>query len=368
MGFDRSVLNVIEQLNQTVLQPETWPVALANAVSLLGGDHAILFTNRESAAAIPFGVYAGLSEQDIERFASPVAKRLCQPMEQLLIPGTVTSSADCFSDPEFERSEFYNEIIRPANGFYSLSFQEERPDLAFHFSICRPRGLGTFTTDEAHELEILLPHMTVALQLRQRLQISEYRSRGLAEALSGLDEGAIILDRSNRPLIVNARAARILEQGDGLSFASGRLRASTDALTDKLCDAIAVAGASTTKEGQRLHLPRLAPRLPLLLNVIPVWRLQAHESGLGAPSVLIFIREPDIRPDIDRTALEDIFRLTPRESEIAALLADGASAGVIATKLDLTVGTVRFNLKRVFRKTGTHSQTALVALARSFSR
>jgi len=101
--------------------------------------------------------------------------------------------------------------------------------------------------------------VTIALQLHQRLQISEYKSRGLAEALSGLDEGAIILDRSNRPLVVNARAARILEEGDGLSLAAGSLRASTDALTNKLCDAIAVAGASTTREGKPLYLPMTTP-------------------------------------------------------------------------------------------------------------
>ena len=124
-----------------------------------------------------------------------------------MIPGTVTSSADLSSDPEFERTEFYNEIVRPANGFYSVSVQQERPSLTFSFSICRARRLGAFTTNEAHKLKILLPHVTIALQLRQRLQISEYKSRGLAEALSGLDEGAIILDRSNRPLIINARAA-----------------------------------------------------------------------------------------------------------------------------------------------------------------
>ena len=47
MGFDRSVLNVVEQLNQTVLEPETWPVALASAVTLLRGDHAALYTNQE---------------------------------------------------------------------------------------------------------------------------------------------------------------------------------------------------------------------------------------------------------------------------------------------------------------------------------
>lgn len=86
------------------------------------------------------------------------------------------------------------------------------------------------------------------------------------------------------------------------------------------------------------------------------------------PRVLILIKEADAQSDIDRVALEDIFRLTRRESETAALLAEGASAQEIASRLELTVGTVRFNIKRIFQKTGTHSQTALVLLVRHFSR
>jgi DNA-binding CsgD family transcriptional regulator len=217
-------------------------------------------------------------------------------------------------------------------------------------------------------LEVLLPHMTFALQLRHRMQIGEYQSRGFSEALGRMNEGAIVLDRSNRLLIVNPRAARILEQGDGLSFAAGQLRASTKASSAKLHEVIAAASVSTANESQPLYLPRPSPQLPLLLSVVPIWRLQTEEPGAGAPSVLIFIREPDAQRPIDRTALEDVFRLTPRESEIAALLADGATARMIATRLDLTIGTVRFNLKRIFRKTDTHSQAALVALIRNFNR
>jgi len=368
MGNRRPILNAIEQLSQTVLEPATWPVALDAAVNLLGGDHAVLFTNKQSAMTLPFGVSAGLDARDIERFVSPLAMRLMAPLEQMLIPGVVTSSTDLYSDPEFEQAELYNEIVRPTNGFYSTSVQQDRTDLAFHLSICRSRNRGAFTAREARRLVMLLPHMTIALDLRQRLQISEHRSRGLTEALNGLNEGAIVLDGSSRPLIVNARAERILQRGDGLALGSGRLRASIDALTVKLSDAIALANATATTTNRQIYLPRLPPRLPLLLTVIPIWRLQVQPPGLGMPRVLILIKEPDARSDVDRIALEDIFRLTRRESETAALLADGASAREIASKLNLTVGTVRFNIKRIFQKTGTHSQTELVVLVRQFGR
>jgi DNA-binding CsgD family transcriptional regulator/PAS domain-containing protein len=368
MDLERATLDVIEQLSQTVLQPETWAAALASAIALVNGDHAILLTNRASAMTNPFAVAAGLSDRDIARFASPAARHMVEPLERRLVPGQVISSTEYFSDLSFEDTEFYNEIVRPANGFHAVTVQQEQPDLAFHFSACRARNARAFTSDEAHRVAVLLPHITVALQLRSRMQINGYRSRGLSEALDRLTEGAIVLDRSGRPLIVNARASRVLEHGDGLAFAFGRLRAATQALTARLHQAIAATAAASAGESQSLNLPRSNLQLPLMLTLTPIWRLQSDEPGSGAPSVLIFIRQPDARPDLDRESLEDIFRLTSRESEIAALLADGATARMIATRLELTIGTVRFNLKRIFQKTGTNSQSSLAALLRTFAR
>jgi DNA-binding CsgD family transcriptional regulator/PAS domain-containing protein len=368
MEINKPILNAIEQFSQTVLEPGAWPAALDAAVRLLGGDHAVLVANHQSTAMLPFSAFAGLDARDRERFVSPLAMRLVVPFEKLLIPGVVSSPTDWFSDPEFERSEFYNEILRPANGYYSATVRHDLENLTFHLSICRSRRGGAFTANETQQLDVLLPHVTAALDLRRRLDVSEHQARGFAQALHSLTEGVIVLDGAGRPIIVNARAEKILQQGDGLAFGSGRLRASLGALTSKLLDAIAVASASETTTNQQIYLPRLPPRLPLLLTVIPISQLRAEQPGLGMPRVLILVKEPDARSEVDRVALEDIFRLTPRESEIAALLADGASAREIAGRLELTVGTVRFNIKRIFQKTATHSQTALVVLVRQFSR
>jgi DNA-binding CsgD family transcriptional regulator len=100
---------------------------------------------------------------------------------------------------------------------------------------------------------------------------------------------------------------------------------------------------------------------------MPVARISPAEGG-RMPCVVIFITEPDASPVIDSEALADSYRLTRREAEIATLLAGGANIETIAVRLSLAVGTVRFNLKRVFEKTGARSQAAVVALARGFSR
>jgi DNA-binding CsgD family transcriptional regulator len=85
------------------------------------------------------------------------------------------------------------------------------------------------------------------------------------------------------------------------------------------------------------------------------------------PHVAIFITEPDAAPTIDRPAVAEAFKLTPRETDVAVLLAGGFGPDEIAIRLKLGIGTVRHHLKRVFDKSGTHSQAALVALIRGFA-
>jgi DNA-binding CsgD family transcriptional regulator len=121
-------------------------------------------------------------------------------------------------------------------------------------------------------------------------------------------------------------------------------------------------------EGRRLRLERPSKRPPLLLTLLPIWRLGATLPGGGTPArVAIFIKELDAPPAIDQLAVAEAFRLTRRECEIAVLLADGHDPARIAAMLQVSVDTVRYHLKRVFYKTGLHSQAALAALIRSFA-
>ena len=73
----------------------------------------------------------------------------------------------------------------------------------------------------------------------------------------------------------------------------------------------------------RLRLLRPSRRPPLLLSFYPVCRLDAATASIPRPSVGIFVSEPDVCPPVDREALADAFRLTPREAAVADLLASG---------------------------------------------
>ena len=138
---------------------------------------------------------------------------------------------------------------------------------------------------------------------------------------------------------------------------TGGLAAATPIATRQLRDAIAAADRLPALP-QRLRLERPSRRAPLLLTVLPVWRLDIELPGVTAARVAIMISEADVPPPINRVAFADTYRLTTRESEVAVLIADGHDAQAIASRLGLGTATVRYHVKNLFEKTGVRSQAA----------
>ena len=56
-------------------------------------------------------------------------------------------------------------------------------------------------------------------------------------------------------------------------------------------------------------------------------------------------------------------RLSPRQRQVLALLAEGTPAREIAVRLDLAEATVRNHIRLILRKLGCHSQLEAVAVA-----
>ncbi len=74
----------------------------------------------------------------------------------------------------------------------------------------------------------------------------------------------------------------------------------------------------------------------------------------NAPDTLARMVRPAVRA---RAAALD--RLTPREMDVAMLVAEGYSTEAIALRLDIAVATVRTHLKKTYKKTGCHSRVQL---------
>jgi DNA-binding NarL/FixJ family response regulator len=104
-----------------------------------------------------------------------------------------------------------------------------------------------------------------------------------------------------------------------------------------------------------------------LAEVVKLAREVKSESGitvdfeatpeLGQP--LLVVRMPSGLT----SGLASLEALTPREREVAALIADGLSNKQIARRLCLTVGTVKHYVHRILEKTGLGNRVAIATEA-----
>jgi DNA-binding CsgD family transcriptional regulator len=90
--------------------------------------------------------------------------------------------------------------------------------------------------------------------------------------------------------------------------------------------------------------------------------LMLEGRALERPVMVVVVERPGLPDD---EVLRRRFRLTPRESEVARLMADRLSNAEIGRRLGITVNTARTHGERVLRKLGIHTRnhvrTALLA-------
>ncbi len=113
-----------------------------------------------------------------------------------------------------------------------------------------------------------------------------------------------------------------------------------------------------------LHRPSVL--LPFVVHVKPVG---APQTDLRAQRVaaLVLIVEPGRQPRIDPGLVASVLGLTPKESQVAAWLAEGLTVRDIARAVGRTESAVHWHLRQIFGKCGTARQADLVRLVLSIA-
>ena len=227
--------------------------------------------------------------------------------------------------------------------------------------ITRSNRKPDFPDSELAAAAALVPHMKRAFGLYLRLVHAE-RERDAFRAIPGLlGHGAVMVDCDGGILARSAAASAVLERGDGLSIASGRIVAAGAAGNAALHDAIRSASAGALPRAVRIDRP--GGGLPLAVVAMP-------GSGAHAalkPDTLLLLLDPDRVPAADRGELAMLLGLTPAEAGLAMLLGQGLSLGDAAATLGVRMTTVRAQLRAIFAKTGVTRQSELVRVVLNYS-
>ncbi len=219
-----------------------------------------------------------------------------------------------------------------------------------------------WTSEQAAFLEVLLPHVAHFVRVRQALAAAEARDSSLAGLLERAGLGVLFLDRQGRVLEVNSRARAQLAAGHCLAECDGRLRAPwhvDDVRLGRLLSACCKDGVGGTMTLRSAG--NGAGSGPLVLHACPVPPdLGSFDSRGIAAQVLLM--EPESGPTVDARLVAEAYDLTPAESQVAALLAEGRTVSEITASTGRKESTVRWHVRNLHSKLGVHRQTDLVRL------
>lgn len=227
--------------------------------------------------------------------------------------------------------------------------------------LSRAPGGRAFTPEERRWVEKILPHLRQALEIYQRLELSQYERAVMFDTVEQFAVGTVLLDSGFRVLKLNEVAASILAEADGIALIDGQV-VLTDADADGAFRATMAAVRDSSTSGRQLFpVKRGATGSDIMAIVQPV-PTPIFMHGEAVPAVALLITDPARKRKIDGDALCKLFGLTPTEGMIAAALANGHLVGEAAQQLGIAENTVRAHLRSIFLKLDISRQSQLVHL------
>lgn len=270
-------------------------------------------------------------------------------------------------DTVLERSEFYQDFLRPQGLFHLAGAVALRtPDELGVVRVVRPRTAAAFDAAELAVLDAIVPHVGRALAVQRRLDTAESRRDERLHVLDRLPGGVVLVDTAGRLHAANATAEALLASRDGLVLERGRLRA-LDATDNGRLQALVATAANPTRAvastaPHALPIRRRGGERTLALIVAPL-RGNLLRAAATAATVVVFVNDLAATPTGDPTALQTHLGLSPAEARLTLALTRGATVAEAAKALGVTEHTARTQLKRALARTGARRQAELVRLA-----
>jgi DNA-binding CsgD family transcriptional regulator len=270
-------------------------------------------------------------------------------------------------DPEaFRRSEIYNDYCRRIGIFHSLGAGLNLgSSTKLMLGIHRPIEREDFDAEHRKGLEVVLPHLSRAVQISSLLVTTDRKQRLACEMFGMLTVAAIIVDAKGNVIDANQVADRLLASGDGLTVRHAKLTACDPHQAASLLRTIAAASVAAagevTSPGDVLLVCRAGKR-PLTVLVAPFQRV--CDIGWAADaSAIVLINDPEARPPPPSAALAKLYGLTPAEARLLEALLQGERLGEYAGRTGISTNTANTQLKQIFAKTGTNRQADLMRQA-----
>lgn len=367
---DIGVDGAIYSLYQASLSEDHWTSALGAVAALSMSLGAVVFAKSQEGWTFP-SHSAGIAGA-VNSYLSEGWSRRNPWLEGRVAAGF--RSGDIYTDEDILD---FSEL--PANPFYE-SFLSRfgishvmasiiHSDLGNPTSlvVCRTASVGPFRDDDREALLLLARHLEQSLRITSAYLKAKAAGDTVAQAFDTMDQPAVILDGKMRPLRVNRSAEPLV----GRYFVDSEegLRPTMRADVDDFVSTVQRAQTDGRLDGRLPHPTTVSDpdgKKRLVVWTAPLVGPSADALGLVRPDKHVLMLAKDLENDqiIDPTVIRKVFGLTTAEARLASLLGSGRSVREAAETLDISEGTARFVLKRIFSKLSVSRQAELVSRLR----
>ncbi len=265
----------------------------------------------------------------------------------------------------FAASEFYNDFWRrsgQASERLAANLIVERGALA-SFGL-QPSPLNDcIESDLAKDFALILPHLVRSVQIRCAIRKVELE-RQLAR--SKTSSGALLVDAEARVIIADSTAREIIARSRGIWIDHGCIGLSAAPGTARLRELISRCRDTTSGKvrGGRIQHVCKEDGSRVRIEVIP-----CRDGGLSVgpeytkyptPLAMLLLADPEQWHRKSRAILRREFGLTPAEATIALELMQGDTRASVASRLGVSLSTVRTHMMHIFAKAGVTSRAGLI--------
>ena len=375
---EKELPQLLDLLYDAALDPQRWPAFLNGLPAAFGGACGVLHDFDIASARLAAFRSFGSDPAYIASYGQYYGYVNPYPsvgFEKFPVGKPVLAS-DCMAPEIAERSEFYNDWMKPqgiTTDHLAVPLGNSRGkvtllSIAPHASVYR-KGREIYR----RRLELLLPHLIRAVAISRTAVRAQRAESALATGLDALSLAAFLVDESGRPLFANGRAEELLRSERVLTLDRSRRLSAADPLAHRLF-AAAIAQAFLPMTGQIAPPVRLTSQetgrvfvawaLPMrpIRSQEPNQRVQMASERDGGTSVLVLVASADRGLSIHAEVIQAAFQLSSAEARLASALVAGRTLAEYARKSELSRNTVRNQLASALEKTGLHRQSELVAL------
>lgn len=364
----KSEEDLIQRIYASAYDPNLWVDVMERLSESVGGLRGCLTRIDMSTGA---GVEAILYRSDpawVDAYAQHFGALNifksddANPGVALTLTQRIQTDEDCLDRDAYHASEYYNDFMRPQDVDRALFIRlGNEGSVASTINIGRRTG-DAFESDDLDLAARLQPHMVRAYAIGRRLAAPLGLVRSLSEALHNSAHPLFLVDAECTLIFANHAAEKILRGRLGLTVLNGRLTPRDGDAARRFERLVGLAAnRDAARTGGSMSVPRSDGGPALALRTAP---LPLDEGAVFRATAPVLVSVTDLESPVDApdSELRDLFGLTAAEVRLAAAMFEGLTLAEAAEKFGLSVNTVRFQLARIFDKTGVSRQAELVKL------